>query len=717
MILQSVDRQTTAHYQTLAQHPPVAQCPSVPRWMKWTLLTAVTVALLLIAYQVLDQRYPLELDKLQQRSVLVNDRQGHLLRAFTAADGQWRLPVRIDEVDPRFVSMLLAYEDQRFYQHSGIDLLALLRATGQLLRYGHIVSGASTLTMQLARLLGEPQRRSLSAKLGQMFRAIQIEQQMSKVQILQAYLLLAPYGGNLEGIRAASLAYFGKEPKYLGVAEAALLVALPQAPETRRPDRHRAVAQAARNRVLKRMLAQQILATDEVLYARTVPVSAARRALPALAAHAAAAVRREDPTQLEYTLTIDRSMQRQSEKIVREQLTGLAKGVSLAMLVVDYRSGEVMADVGSPDFFNQRRLGEIDMTRARRSPGSTLKPLIYGLAFEQGVVHPASLIDDLPSSFSGYRPRNFDQTYQGSVTAADALQRSLNVPAIKLLNAIGPQSLLSRLRSIGITPKLPVGKPAGLAVGLGGLGLSMRDLLRLYAAIARDGMVMTLSERLQQQPESGSQQVLQPVANWYVQDILTRVPRPAGIAVSGTIAWKTGTSYGYRDAWSIGFDGRHVIAVWVGRPDGYPVPGITGAGVAAPVLFAAFQRLGSEPLRPQVPTGVQRLTTNELPVTLRHFVPRGQSLKVSSTTPPPVIVFPPAGARIDLGWRQGRPNSPLFLKLQGGQPPFRWLANGQPIADPNRRRQIAWLPDSIGYSTLTVLDAAGRPARVQVFLE
>ncbi len=688
-----------------------------PGWMRWTLLILVVTTLLLTAFKVLDTQYPVALDKLQQRSILVNDRKGHLLRAFTTPDGHWRLPVRIEDVDPRFITMLLAYEDQRFYQHFGVDLLALLRAAGQLLGNGQIISGASTLTMQLARLLYGPQQRSLTTKLVQIFRAIQLEQRFSKAQILQAYLLLAPYGGNLEGIRAASLAYFGKEPRRLTVAEAALLVALPQSPEKRRPDRHPLSAQAARNRVLKRMVAQKVLATDEAVYARKTLLSSRRRAMPAWAAHVAMAVRREDASRVVHTLTIDRQVQQQCEKIIQKQVEGFGKRVSLAIMVVNYHTGEIIADVGSPDFFNQRRLGEIDMTRARRSPGSTLKPLIYGLAFEQGAVHPASLIDDLPSSFSGYRPRNFDLTYQGTVTVRDALQRSLNVPAIKLLDAVGPQSLLNRLHRAGITPALPAGRPAGLAIGLGGLGLSMRDLMQLYTAIARGGEAIALRERLEQPESHSPQRLLLPVANWYVQDILAGVPRPAAVAQTGSIAWKTGTSYGYRDAWAIGFDGHYVIAVWVGRPDGSPVPGMTGLGAAAPVLFAAFQRISSKPLLLRAPSGLKKLTPQELPATLAHFVPRGQLLATKRTTRPPVIVFPPAKARIDLGWHLGRPDIPVFLKLQGGKPPFRWLANDRPFAALSRRRQIAWLPDSIGYTTLTVLDALGRSARVQVFLE
>ncbi len=689
------------------------------RWMTLVVAAVSSLVLLLVVFKTLDDAFPPKLDKLQQRSVIVNDRNGQLLRAFTATDGRWRLPIEIKQVDPRFLTLLLAYEDQRYYQHSGVDLLALIRASGQLLWSGHIVSGASTLTMQVVRLLDGPQPRSLMTKVVQIFRAIQLEQHFSKARILQAYLHLAPYGGNLEGVRAASLAYFGKEPIRLSVAEAALLVALPQSPESRRPDRHRAAAQAARNRVLHRMVTEKVLATDEVLQAEQTWVHARRLKLPAFAAHAAVAVQRNDATRQVYRLSIDRKLQQQSEQLLRERAADFDPGVSLALMVADPASGEILADVGSPDYFDRRRLGEIDMTRSRRSPGSTLKPLIYGIAFEQGVVAPASLIDDTPVSFAGYRPRNFDLAYQGTVTVTDALQRSLNVPAIKLLDAVGPQALLSRMQRAGITVDLPTSKPAGLAIGLGGLGLSMRDLLQLYSAMARGGQAVALHENLDQQVAVLTEPLLQPLANRDVLDILRAVPRPAGVKQSGNIAWKTGTSYGYRDAWSIGFDGRYVIAVWVGRPDGAPVPGITGAGTAAPILFSAFQRMSPEIVAlPEAPPGAVHLTTSQLPGTLAHFVPHGQLMAArEQTSPPPVIVYPPTGARIELGWSDEKPDTPLFLKLQGGKPPFRWLANGKPIAGLSRRRQMTWLPDSAGFSTLTVLDAAGRPARIRVFLQ
>ena len=691
-----------------------------PRWIFAPFLVTWALVLVLAGLKALDQAWPPPLERLAVRTVVVNDRNGRLLRAFAGPDGRWRLPVKTGDVDPRFVKMLLAYEDKRFYHHPGIDPLAMTRAFGQMIWHRRIVSGGSTLTMQVARLLDGPAPRSLTTKLRQMARALQLEWRLSKRQILAAYLNIAPYGGNLEGIRAASLAYFGKEPRGLSVGEVALLVALPQSPETRRPDRQRKAAQMARDRVLARMVGEGVLSQADASRASRFKVSGRRRPLPAFAAHASDEVRRAHPQKRVHRLTIERELQGRLETLAREQVMRFGRKVSVAMMVADHKSGDILALVGSPDFFDRGRQGAIDMTSARRSPGSALKPFIYGLAFEDGIVHPASLIEDTPHNFSGYRPRNFGLDYQGTVTVRRALQLSLNIPAIRLLESVGPQKLLARFSRSGVMPKLPYGKPAGLAIGLGGLGISMRDLVQLYTGLARRGRAVAL--RLEAdggRPGTRMQPMFGPVASWYVENILTGLSRPPGTGTSGDVAWKTGTSYGYRDAWAVGFDGAHVVAVWVGRPDGAPVPGITGASAAGPILFEAFQRIGETrvPFRPK-PPGVLDLTTAQLPKALYRFVARGQLVRAGAAAlPPPVIVYPPPGAHVDLGLRGGDEAMPLFLKIEGGVAPFRWLANGAPFAATSRRRKVTWRPDSPGFSTLTVLDAKGRPARVQVFVE
>src|SRR6202012_5902546 len=352
------------------------------------------------------------------------------------------LPVHAaTDVDPTYLKLLFAYEDRRFYSHSGVDLLALGRAAFQLLTSGHIVSGGSTITMQLARLMEPRRQRSISAKLRQIVRAIDIEREMTKDQILDLYLAMAPYGGNLEGIRAASIAYFGKEPKRLSLSESAMLVALPQSPENRRLDRYPSAARAARDRVLDRMVEAGIVSEAEAAVAKPVPVPRLRKPMPILAPHSADQAMLSEKDAPVIALTLDGSLQQTLEVLARDRAIALGPNISVAILALDNATGDVLARVGSPDYFDDSRAGQVDMTRAVRSPGSTLKPFIYGLAFEDGFVHPESLIDDRPIRFGSYAPENFDMTFQGTVPVRKALQMSLNVPAVALLDRVGASRL------------------------------------------------------------------------------------------------------------------------------------------------------------------------------------------------------------------------------------------------------------------------------------
>nr|WP_153020116.1 penicillin-binding protein 1C [Paramesorhizobium deserti] len=707
----------------------------------------------------LDRLYPPPLETAKSVSTEVVDRNGQLLRAFATRDGRWRLKTEIGDVDPRFVKMLVAYEDRRFWTHHGIDPLALLRAAGQLIANGRIVSGGSTLSMQLARLIEPRAERSITAKLRQMARAIQIERRLSKREILELYLTLAPYGGNLEGVRAASLAWFGKEPRRLTLAQAALLVALPQLPERRRPDRNLAGARAARDRVLERMASTETIDAGEIQRASAETVPSTRRALPALGPHLADAALRANLGVRQHRVTLDRNVQEGLENVAKAAAAHLGPKLSVAMVLADAGTGEILGEVGSADYFDNSRSGWIDMTKISRSPGSTLKPFIYGLAFEDGLVRQETIIEDRPASFSGYRPRNFDMSYQGDVSIREALQLSLNVPAVRLLDAVGPMRLMVRFRRAAVNAKLPPGEAPGLAIGLGGVGLTLRDLVQLYAGLANGGKVVRLRDGVEcssylkvggtappsvlpanlppcggdvRQDRGGrlepafpfqqignsavEQTLLTPAAAWQIADILSGVQPPQGAARRG-IAYKTGTSYGYRDAWSVGFDGRHVLGVWVGRADNAAVPGLTGYGSAAPILFEGFAKSGLPitPL-PRAPAGAVRVARSELPPSLRRFSP-GQLVTANATEPAPQIVYPPEGARVELMGGGAGEISPLVLKLQGGRAPFRWLANGRPLPEASRRRTAAWTPDGAGYSTLTVIDAAGRAASVRVWVE
>ena len=653
---------------------------------------------------------PAPLGKNLEYSHVVLDREGRLLRAYATTEGRWRLPVSERDVDPRFLKLLFTYEDKRFREHHGIDPLSMGRAAVQLVSRGQIISGGSTISMQVARLLEPRERRSLGAKMRQIVRALELERALGKDGVLALYLALAPYGGNLEGVRAASLAYFGKEPRKLSLAEAALLVALPQSPELRRPDRFPTAARAARDRVLDRAALAGLMPRDEIARAKTQPVPHERKPLPVLAPHSADQVVLLEPDRREHRLTLDLFLQKNLQELAHERAQALGPDISVAILAVDNMTGEVRARVASADYFDLRRAGQVDMTQALRSPGSTLKPFIYGLGFEDGVIHPDTLIDDRPSRYGGYVPENFDLTFQGVVTVRRALQLSLNVPAVAVLNRIGVSRLGARLSQAGAVLILPKGEAPGLAMGLGGVGVRLADLVMLYASLARQGEALALTER-QQADLRMPHRLLDPVAAWYVGNILLGAPPPDN-APSGRIAFKTGTSYGYRDAWAIGFDGRMTVGVWVGRPDGAPVPGLVGRASAAPILFEAFARSGAAPAAlPRAPRGAIFAASNKLPPPLQRFGITGPREAAEA----PRIVFPPNGARLEIA--AGAQPDPVALKISGGRGPLTVLVNGVPATAASGRGTLFFQPDGPGFVRLTVMDAHGATDSVTVRLQ
>ncbi len=661
---------------------------------------------------------PLSLARAEAVSVTVVDRNDRLLRAYTAPDGRWRMPVEPRDVDPRYVAMLIAFEDKRFRRHRGVDPLAVGRAGWQLLRHRRIVSGGSTITMQVARLLLGEHDRSPTGKIRQALLALALERQLSKDEILRIYLRLAPFGGNLEGVRAASLAYFGKEPRRLSVGEAALLVAVPQSPETRRPDRFPDAARRARNHVLARMLAAGVISREDAARAMAERVPVARRDFPMLAPHLADAEVERHKGRTVHRLTLDYLAQANLEQLVQDYGATLGGRLSAAIVAVDHRTGEVIAQVGSPGLLDSERFGAVDMTDAIRSPGSTLKPIIYGLAFELGLAHPETLIEDRPSRFGIYVPKNFDHDWHGTVTIRTALTQSLNIPAVKVLEALGAGRLHARLQQAGVSPVLPKGADPSLAMALGGVGLRLTDLATLYAGIARGGEPVVLRHSREGAPPKGAaagQRLLSPVAAWYVADILCQALPPAN-AKPGQLCYKTGTSYGFRDAWSVGFDGRYAIAAWVGRPDAAATPGLSGRASAAPLLFDAYARLASRrtPM-PAAPAGVLRVSNGDLPPPLRRFRETAADERASAYLEPPVrIAFPPDRAEIEVEEGEG---GSVVVKVEGGALPLTWLLDGEPIASDSTRREFELPAAGRGFFKLSVIDAKGRTDRVTIRLK
>lgn len=600
-----------------------------------------------------------------------------------ASGGVWRLATRVEDVPPLFLSLLLAREDRRFRIHPGVDPAALARAAWQALANGRIVSGGSTISMQVARLL-EPRPRTMRAKLIEIARALQIERRHSKEEILGMWLTLAPFGGNLEGVRAASLALFGRPPAALDPHEIALLVALPQRPSALRPDRFPEAAEAARRRVLRDGVAAGALTPAEEAMLAALPLGAQRRPMPRHARHLAASA---GPGVTRTTLSLH--TQAALERLADDAAETLPEGANLAVLVLETRGRSIVAAYGGAS--GEHRGGALDLTRAVRSPGSALKPALVAHAMSLGLVRPETRIVDLPRRFGDYAPENFDRGFSGEVTVAQALVRSLNLPAVALAEAVGPIAFLSALKAAGLSPVVPSGVWPSLPVALGGLGITLVDLAALYAGLADDGTVAhpvwRAGEAVPRRPFVG------PADAGAVRQMLIAAAPPPGIAPEQTprTAWKSGTSWGNRDAWAVGMTATHTVAVWVGRPDGTPIPGATGRTVAGPILFAVLGLLpdpGPLPAPPALPPApaLARLGAGE-PNRLR-------------------LVFPPPGASVAAG--------ALTLRATGGRRPLTWLVDGAPIPSDRHRRETRWLPDGPGFYRVTVLDADGAAATVEL---
>ena len=565
------------------------------------------IALLWLA----DRIWPLPLPRDDlARVVLAED--GTPLWRFADANGVWRYPVQTAEVSPYYLDALLTYEDRWFYQHPGVNPFALARATWQNLTGARVVSGGSTLSMQVARLL-DPHSRTFHGKLRQLWRTAQLEWHLSKAEILNLYLNRAPFGGTLQGVAAASWAYLGKSPAQLTHAEAALLAVLPQAPSRLRPDRHPQRAQEARDKVLRRLGEFQVWPSSAVAEALEEPLLLAPRLEPSLAPLLARRLNRPDSPPLIRT-TLDATLQRRLEDLLLGWRARLPEYTSAAILVVEEDSMAVRAYLGSVDINDAKRFGHVDMISALRSPGSTLKPFLYGMALDDGLIHSESLLQDVPRRYGDYRPGNFSMGFTGAVPASTALSSSLNLPAVQLLEAYGPKRFAAQMRIGGVPLALPALAEPNLALILGGAGSRLEDLVSGYSAFARDGRSATI--RLQPDDTLKERPLLSSGSAWIVRRILSGQARPdrdprAELVQRPVLAWKTGTSYGFRDAWAIGVGPRYLIGVWIGRPDGTPVPGQFGLASAAPLMLQVHdvltnrdsQRGISEPVKP-VPANV-----------------------------------------------------------------------------------------------------------------
>jgi penicillin-binding protein 1C len=679
------------------------------RWPpEWPRRIAMGVLCLLLPVMALDALFPPSMERVEETSAVVTDRRGAFLRAFPVDDGKWRIKADADRLDPAFVRALLSYEDKRFYNHGGVDPAALVRATGSMFSAGRIVSGGSTITMQTARLL-EPRPRNVGSKLIEAVRAWQLERRYTKDEILGLYLTLAPYGGNLEGVRAASWAYFGREPENLSPDQIAMLIALPQSPEARRPDLHPEAAIRARKRVLDRLAAEGVFAADLAAESAEYPAPR-RRDFPATAWHAAEEAVARHTGEGDIATTLDLPLQKALEELAKRS-GAPSEGVQVAIVAVDIATREVRAAVGSSD--RNAAGGWIDLTNRPRSPGSTLKPFIYGLAFDDGVASAGTRIADAPKRFASYRPNNFDRTFRGDVTVAEALQHSLNVPAVSALESVGARRFASTLEMAGAGLLMPTDSDdeTGLAIALGGAGLTVRELALLYAALGDGGHALPLvwlDEEAKQRDlrKQAAVQVMSAESAREIMRILSQGPAPQGRVPAHltqdapVVAFKTGTSYGFRDAWAAGVAGGQAVVVWMGRADGAPRPGTTGRDAALPVLFDAFDAIAR--LTPARGTGPQlREDWSAVP-------PPPPMARFERGAQPPQILFPPDKAEV---WAD-EPDASFVLAAQGSGK-LDWYVDGLPVRR-NAAGEAVWRPGEPGFYEVKVVDPEGRTTRSSV---
>jgi penicillin-binding protein 1C len=673
---------------------------------------ALSVAGGLLAIIGLDRAFPPPLERAGNISAMVTDRAGRPLRAFPTDKGGWRFAANVDGLDPEFVKALIRVEDKRFYQHGGTDWLGMVRAAGLAITEGSVVSGGSTLTMQTARML-EPRPRTIKSKLIEIVRAHQIEARLSKDEILELYLTLTPYGGNLEGVRAASWSYFGHEADRLSDDEIALLIALPQSPEVRRPDRRPEQAAKARDWVATKMNRYGLISADQVGDVAASPIPKTRRDFPARAWHGTAKSLAAGPRG-DVRSTLDAALQAEIETIAASRAMIAGEQVQVSALVIDIPTRAVRAVAGSAS--RDRPGGWLDLTAQPRSPGSTLKPFIYAMAFDDGSAAPDTRIMDLPKRFSAYQPENFDRSFRGDVLVSEALQHSLNVPAVLTLDRIGPQRFAAQLRMAGADPRIHGGatRDAGLALALGGAGLTARDLGLLYAALGDGGVAKPLVWRADEESAMAGtpgRRLMGEASAAEIIDILQSAPTPEGrmpgrlTASAPQIAFKTGTSYGYRDSWAAAVSGHLAIVVWVGRADGAPRPGHTGRSDALPILFQIADRAAHH-LSDEGASGA-RLMTQRLPDT------KGARANFGSAGPvAPSILFPPPGAELwagDIGGEAAR----AFVLAGRGEGPLNWFIDGAPSQIDDAGAPI-WSPQKPGFYTVTAVDPDGRSSGVKV---
>jgi penicillin-binding protein 1C len=544
---------------------------------------------------MLNQLFPIP-DRLSYSSIILS-KDDELLHAFLTNDDKWRLYTELDEITPELRKAIIFKEDKYFYIHPGINPVSVIRAAIKNLAKGRRTSGASTITMQVARML-EPKKRTYRNKMIEIVRALQLEIKYSKAEILQLYLNLVPYGSNIEGVKSASVIYLGKMPNHLSIGEIAALSIIPNRPVSLRIGKNNDTIVTERNKWLRQYEQAGLFEKKYIEDALSEPLAAYRREVPKMTPHLALRLKSLYPSAKIIRTTLDAEIQQKSERLVSEYSKRLYfQNIRNAMaLIVDNETHGVIAYVGSADFYNEEDGGQVDGIRAIRSPGSTLKPLLYGIAFDKGIITPKTIIADVPVSFSGYEPENYDEKFYGNITMENALASSLNVPAVKTLDLMQPGMLIEKLIDAGFKQIKLDKENLGLSMVLGGCGVTLEELTGLFCAFSNGGTYKPLQFTIDD-TTAYKKQLLSPGATYMITEILTLLKRPDlpvnwdNSMHTPKIAWKTGTSYGRRDAWSIGYNKNYTIGVWVGNFSGIGVPELNGSDKATPLLFQLFNAI------------------------------------------------------------------------------------------------------------------------------
>lgn len=636
---------------------------------------------------------PVSYTELSATSPILTDRNEAWLNVRTVESGTWRIQADLNAIDPAFLDALIEIEDRRFYAHAGVDGMAILRALKSWKDKGEVVSGASTITMQLVRQY-KPRPRTLRSKVIESLQALRFELHFSKAEILEQYLTRVSYGGNIEGLEAASRIYLGKSPRYLSPDEIALLIALPQAPEARRPDRNTQGAKGGRDRILRRLSEADFISEVELQESLQASIPLTKNTLPSKSWLTALKLAPDGHVTQSF---LDTHLQDDLERRLSNYVAKLPEPVNASAIVIHAPTREVRGHVaiGRRDHDG----GWLDMTAAIRSPGSTLKPFVYGLGMDDGVLSSETRLRDRPSRFGSYRPENFDRRYHGEVSMAQALQHSLNVPAVSILDEVGGRRFDAILRAAGASPTQAGpgadGADAGLALALGGTGLTAADLATLYTAIANDGIAAPLRWTQNETAAKQSFTLLQPDTAKELRKVMAAAPRPPGALPSHLaqhspeVAYKTGTSYGFRDSWAAGLSGDYVIVVWVGRPDGGPRPGVTGRSAAAPILFGIANDL---------PQKARAQRTRDRQIQMREKIASADQLA-------PQILFPMEGTEVAIT-RFGTESEGVDLQVESAHGEPRLYVGTQQIE--RSRNGFRFQPQSPGFYKLTAIDGKGQ---------